>query len=132
MGRGISVAAVAAGADLIEKHFTLSRDLPGPDHAASLEPDELRLLVAEIRIVEAALGDGNKVPAPSEAANIAVVRRSLHASRRLEAGHVVEASDFIALRPGGGISPAKLRELLGKRIATGVDEGQQLSMKDFR
>jgi N,N'-diacetyllegionaminate synthase len=132
LGIGISVAAVAAGADLIEKHFTLSRDLPGPDHAASLEPAELTQLVREVRALEAVLGNGVKVPAPSELSNVGLVRRSLHASRRLAAGHALEPSDFIALRPGGGISPAQLGDLVGRRVATDIEEGQLLAMTDFR
>jgi len=88
-------------------------------------------LVDEIRSVEAALGDGKKIPAPSESANINVVRRSLHAAKRLGKGHALEASDCIALRPGGGISPAKLGDLVGRRVVTDVEEGRMLTMSDF-
>jgi N,N'-diacetyllegionaminate synthase len=132
LGIGVSVAAVAAGADLIEKHFTVSRDLPGPDHAASLEPAELTQLVKEIREVEAALGGGEKVPASSETSNIRLVRRSLHASRRLPSGHVLEASDCIALRPATGISPTKLEELLGRRVTRDIEKGQLLEFRDLK
>ena len=132
LGIGISLASVAAGAELIEKHFTLSRDLPGPDHAASLEPAELTQLVRQVRELEATLGSGVKVPAPSELANVRLVRRSLHASRRLAAGQALEASDCIALRPAGGIPPSRMGEIVGRLLATDIEEGQQLAMKDFR
>jgi N,N'-diacetyllegionaminate synthase len=132
LGIEISVAAVAAGADLIEKHFTLSRDLPGPDHAASLEPLELTRMVNEIREVEAALGDGEKIPSPSEASNIRLVRRSLHAARAIAAGHALESSDCIALRPGTGISPTKLPDLLGRRVVSDIEKGQLFELRDFR
>jgi N-acetylneuraminate synthase/N,N'-diacetyllegionaminate synthase len=125
-GRQVSLAAVAAGASLLEKHVTLARDLPGPDHAASLEPEELAALVGAVREIELALGDGVKRPAASELANAAVVRRSLHASRTLAAGHVLQAADLIALRPGTGLAPSQRERLIGRRLRVGVERGEIL------
>jgi N,N'-diacetyllegionaminate synthase len=126
MGIQVSLAAVAAGAALLEKHFTVDRTLPGPDHAASLEPGDLSALVRSIREIESALGDGVKRPTASEAANTAVVRRSLHASRSLSAGHVLGPDDLIALRPGTGLSPALRDRLVGRRLRVGVERGEML------
>jgi N-acetylneuraminate synthase/N,N'-diacetyllegionaminate synthase len=127
VGIQVSLAAVAAGAALLEKHFTADRTLPGPDHAASLEPQELSALVRSIREIESALGDGVKRPTASEAANTAVVRRSLHASRSLSAGHVLQPDDLIALRPGSGLSPALRDRLVGRRLRVGVERGEMLA-----
>lgn len=115
-GIEVSVAAVALGAEVIEKHFTLDRRLPGPDHKASLEPDEFSALVSAVRNVEAALGDGTKRPAPCELKNIVPVRKSLVASRALDGGHVLVRGDLAAKRPGDGISPADAGRLLGRRL----------------
>lgn len=113
-GIEVAIAAVARGATVIEKHFTLDRNLPGPDHAASLQPDELRQLVAAVRIVEAALGQPHKGPAASEAANRAVARRSIVAARPIAHGEVLslEAMDF--KRPGTGVSPLAAWDLVGR------------------
>jgi N-acetylneuraminate synthase len=123
-GIEIAVAAVALGAEVIEKHFTLDRLLPGPDHAASLEPGELKAMVEAIRHVEAALGTGKKIPAPCEVANISVARKSVVASRALPAGHRLEESDLDIKRPGNGLSPKSLPALIGRtlRVAVGEDE----------
>ena len=126
-GIDISLAAVAAGARLVEKHFTVDRGLPGPDHRASLEPEELTTLVRAIRQAESALGDGVKRPMPSELANAAVARRSLHASRPLPAGHVLQAPDLIALRPGTGLPPSLRDRLAGRRLRVAVERGEMLS-----
>jgi N,N'-diacetyllegionaminate synthase len=126
-GIGISLAAVAAGAVVLEKHFTLDRSMPGPDHRASLEPGELSAMVRAIREIEAAMGDGIKRPTASELANVAAARRSLHASRALPAGHLLDEADLIALRPGTGMSPALRSRLVGRRLRVGVQRGQMLS-----
>ena len=119
-GLAMSIAAVARGAAYIEKHFTLDRTLPGPDHQASLLPDELRALVAAIRDVEAALGDGVKRPAPSELPVREVARKSLVAARDLPGGAILTREDLDVLRPGTGLSPAALPAVLGRRTARAI------------
>jgi sialic acid synthase SpsE len=126
-GIPVSLAAVAAGAEVLEKHFTLDRTLPGPDHAASLEPSELRELIESCRAIEGARGSGRKVPAASEAANAALVRRSLHAARELLPGEVLASSDMVALRPGTGIAPGAKAELVGRTLRARVRPGEMLS-----
>jgi N,N'-diacetyllegionaminate synthase len=116
-GTAVAIAAVARGAAYLEKHFTLDRALPGPDHQASLLPDELRALVAAVRDVEGALGDGVKRPAPSELPVRAVARKSLVAARDLPAGVALGAEDVAVLRPGTGLSPAALPRVLGRKTA---------------
>ncbi|MGV8834193.1 MAG: N-acetylneuraminate synthase [Devosia sp.] len=115
-GPAVSVAAVALGASVIEKHITLDRTAPGPDHAASMEPDAFGDMVRQIRTVERALGDGRKVPRPSEMANVAIARKSLVASRDLPAGAVVEHADIACKRPGGGRAPIELWDLVGTTL----------------
>jgi N,N'-diacetyllegionaminate synthase len=113
-GIEVAVAAVALGATIIEKHFTLDRSLPGPDHAASLEPQELAALVRAVRNIEQALGDGIKRPAPSELGNRAVARQSLVAARAIRAGETFSAANVTVKRPGGGLSPMRWDEVLGR------------------
>lgn len=125
-GIHVSIAAVAMGATLIEKHFTVDRTLPGPDHKASLEPDELSALIRGIRDIESAFGDGQKQPRPKELPLIAAARRSLHAARDLPAGHVLVASDLVALRPGTGISPVRLAAVIGRRLEKPISQGELL------
>lgn len=114
-GITIPVAAVARGAKVIEKHFTLDRNLPGPDHRASLEPSELADMVKAVRTVEAALGSGEKVVAASEAPNIVVARKSIVASRHIKAGELLTEENITVKRPGGGISPMRWDEVVGTR-----------------
>jgi N-acetylneuraminate synthase/N,N'-diacetyllegionaminate synthase len=115
LGIEVPIAAVALGACVIEKHFTLDRSLPGPDHAASLEPEELKAMVMAIRNIEQAIsGSGIKEPSASEMKNIAVARKSLHTVKELKAGAIVTQEDLIALRPGNGISPMLVNEVVGK------------------
>lgn len=116
-GIALPLAAVARGATIIEKHFTLDRSLPGPDHRASLEPEELRRMVQGIREVELALGNGRKQPTPSEMKNMAVARKSLVAARPIAAGEQFDDRNVVAKRPGTGLSPFCLWELQG-RVAT--------------
>ncbi len=113
-GIEVSLAAVALGATVIEKHFTLDRQLPGPDHQASLEPDELKALVTGIRNIEQALGDGVKRPSVSEAKNIAIVRKSLVAVRSIREGEPFTQENLGVKRPGTGVSPMRLDEVLGR------------------
>ena len=112
-GIEVAIAAVAMGATVIEKHFTLDRKLPGPDHQASLEPEELKAMVAAIRNIEVALGDGIKRLTPSEARNKPVVRKSLVASQAIKAGEVFRAHNITTKRPGTGISPMRWDEIIG-------------------
>lgn len=114
-GIEVSVAAAARGARVIEKHFTLDRNLPGPDHKASLEPDELAALVAAVRRVETALGSGAKIAASAERSNTAVARKSIVASRAIAAGEVFCEENITVKRPGNGISPMQWFDVLGKK-----------------
>jgi len=114
-GIHIAVAAVARGARVIEKHYTLDRNLPGPDHMASLEPDELRQMVSAIRDVELALGDGVKQPSPSEWKNRDVARKSLVAARAIAAGETFSAENVACKRPGTGRSPMDYWSVLGTK-----------------
>jgi N,N'-diacetyllegionaminate synthase len=114
LGIEVAIAAVAMGATVIEKHFTLERNLPGPDHKASLEPSELKSMVDGIRNIEIALWDGTKRPTPSEAKNIPVVRKSIVASKPIQQGEVFAPENLTTKRPGIGISPMRWDEVLGK------------------
>lgn len=112
-GIEVAIAAVALGATVIEKHFTLDRNLPGPDHKASLEPAELAAMVRAIRNIETALGDGVKLPSPSEAKNIAIARKSLVAARPILAGEPFTEENLAAKRPGTGVSPMLWDTVIG-------------------
>lgn len=112
-GIEVPIAAVALGATVIEKHFTLDRNLPGPDHRASLEPDELNAMVQGIRNIENALGDGIKRPSPSELKNKPIARKSLVAARPIKAGELFSEDNLMAKRPGTGISPMRWDEVIG-------------------
>lgn len=127
LGIHVAVAAVARGAACIEKHFTLDRSLPGPDHQASLDPAELRALVRAIRDVEAALGDGVKAPAPGELPIRDVARKSLVAARDLPAGARLGPGDVAILRPGTGLPPGRLGEVLGRTTARPIVADTPLS-----
>ena len=117
LGIEVPIAAVALGATVIEKHFTTDRNLPGPDHQASLEPLELKAMVAAIRNIELALGDGIKRPCLSEIKNKPVARKSLVATRPIHAGERFSADNMTAKRPGTGISPMRWDEILGRVAA---------------
>lgn len=130
-GSQVSLAAVALGACVIEKHFTLDRTLPGPDHQASAEPGEFAELVAGIRTVEAALGDGDKRPAPSELETARVARRSLVAAATIPEGSRLTAEMVAARRPGTGLPVDRLGELLGRRAVGEVPAGTLLTTDMF-
>jgi N-acetylneuraminate synthase len=125
-GDAVTLAAVALGAVAIEKHMTLDRTLPGPDHKASIEPDAFGRMVRGIRAVEAAMGDGIKRPSGPEAANRAVARKSLFAARDLPAGHVLEERDVVVMRPGTGRAPSEIWDLLGKPLSAALRGGDPL------
>ena len=110
-----SLVATSLGAKVIEKHFTLSRDLPGPDHRASLDPKQLKEFVQQIRLVERALGQGHKEPTQSEAENIPLVRKYIVAARDLAQGKVLNVDDLTFKRSGGGLEPKLLWEIVGQK-----------------
>jgi N,N'-diacetyllegionaminate synthase len=120
LGIEIAVAAAARGAVIIEKHLTLDKTLPGPDHRASLDPVEFAAMVRAIRAVESALGDGTKRPMPSELDTRRVARKSLVAARALRAGARLGAGDVLIKRPGTGISPADLDKAIGRPLARDI------------
>src|SRR6185503_9867857 len=130
-GIDVAVAAVALGACVIEKHFTLDRTLPGPDHRASLEPAELHQLVQSIRRIESALGTGRKAPAASEVEIAKVARRSLFAGTDIAAGATLKREMVIVRRPGTGISPSQLNTLLGRRTVRKIASGTLLTPEMF-
>jgi N,N'-diacetyllegionaminate synthase len=130
-GTTVSVAAVALGATVIEKHFTLDRSLPGPDHKASLEPQELLDMVRRIREVEQALGSSVKAPNAAELPVRALVRRSVTLVRAVNAGEVISAADLTLMRPGDGIAPKHLAELAGRRAAHPLEAGTTLQWSDL-
>jgi N,N'-diacetyllegionaminate synthase len=113
-GIEVSIAAVALSASVIEKHFTIDRSLPGPDHKASLEPTELSAMVKAIRNVEVALGSDVKEPTISEIKNMRIARKSIFASRKIEAGEILSASNLVVKRPGDGVSPMQWDRLIGQ------------------
>lgn len=116
LGIEVPIAAVALGATVIEKHFTLDRNLPGPDHRASLEPDELKAMVTAIRNIEKAVsGSGKKEPSPSEKKNKAIVRKSIVAARDIKEGETFSEENLTIKRPAGGISPMKWDEVIGTK-----------------
>lgn len=126
LGDGVSVAAVALGARIIEKHFTLDVDLPGPDHKASLDPRQLAGMIERIRMVEVALGDGRKRPTERELAVRDVARRSLVTVRPIAQGAMIVAEDIAALRPGTGIEPRHRETVVGRRAAVDLAPGTVL------
>lgn len=124
LGIEIPIMAVAMGAQVIEKHFTLSRTMDGPDHKASLEPNELREMVTAIRNVERAFGDGVKKPRASEIANIAVARKSIVAKKAIKKGELFSEENITTKRPGTGISPMRWYEMIGVDAKRDYDEDE--------
>jgi len=130
-GIGCAIAAAALGACAIEKHFTLDRTMPGPDHRASAEPQELQALVAGVRVANAALGSGVKKPAACEAPNLPLVRKSLVARIDLAAGTRLERGMIEIKRPLGGIAPRDLPNVLGRTLRRAVDEDRPICWDDL-
>lgn len=128
MGTEIAIAAVAVGAEIIEKHFTLDRMMKGPDHQASLEPDELKAMVRSIRNVEKAMGDGIKKPAQSEIKNIQVARKSVVAARNIKQGELFTENNLTVKRPGNGITPMKWFEILGQKAGRDFEEDELIEI----
>lgn len=132
LGIEVPIAAVALGAIVIEKHFTLNKDLSGPDHKASLEPRELKAMVSSIRNIEKAIsGNGRKEPSISESKNISIARKSIHLKNELKAGCEITEGDLIALRPGDGISAIHLNEVIGKKLRNNKNEFDKLTWSDL-
>jgi N,N'-diacetyllegionaminate synthase len=127
-GIEIPVAAVALGAVLIEKHFTLDRNMEGPDHKASLEPAELKQMVKSIRNVEKALGSGIKEPSASEIKNRPIARKSLVATRDLKKGDTIRSEDLSSKRPGTGISPMMIDKVNGKILLEDIKQDEVLTI----
>lgn len=131
-GVAIAIAAVALGATVLEKHFTLDHGLPGPDHKASLEPEMFARMVQEVRIVERALGDGVKQPRSAELPVRDLVRRSITLARSVRSGQALAATDLVLLRPGNGIPPKNLDKVIGRRVARDIDAGTMLEWSDLQ
>lgn len=127
-GIEIPVAAVAMGACVIEKHFTMDRNMPGPDHKASLEPEELKAMIRAIRNVEKALGDGIKVPAESEKKNMEVARKSIVARCGIKKGERFSPQNLTTKRPGNGVSPMRWNEVMGMRAARDFEEDELIEL----
>lgn len=127
-GIEVPIAAVAMGAEVIEKHFTLDKTLPGPDHKASLEPDELSLMVRSIRNIENSMGNGVKKPSPSELKNRPVIRKSIVASRPIKTGEAFSAENLTAKRPGTGISPMYWNMVVGRLAGRDYEKDEAISL----
>lgn len=132
LGIEVPIAATALGATAIEKHFTLDRNLPGPDHKASLEPEELKAMVIAIRNIEKAIGgNGRKEPSPSESKNKDIARKSIHIKRNIKAGELLTENDIIALRPGDGITAMQWNKVIGKTMNVDKLENEKLTWSDL-
>lgn len=131
LGIEVPIAAVALGASVIEKHFTMDRNMAGPDHAASLEPHELIAMVKGIRNVESALGSAVKQPSTSEIKNISIARKSIHLASDLKAGQILTENDLIMKRPGDGISPMQMMQVIGKKIKKDLSADSKLNWSDI-
>lgn len=131
LGIEVAIAAVALGATVIEKHFTLDKKMKGPDHKASLEPHELFNLVTGIRNIETAMGTGRKLPTDAESKNISFVRKSIHLKRDVKKGETLDESQLIMKRPGNGISPMSLHEVLNKTFTKDLLADCQLKWEDI-
>ena len=127
-GIEVPIAAVAMGATVIEKHFTLDRNMEGPDHKASLEPQELMSMVQAIRNIEQALGTGEKKPVYAEIANKEVARKSIIAARPINKGEVFTVENITTKRPGNGISPMRWYEVLGKKAVRDFKEDELIEL----
>jgi N,N'-diacetyllegionaminate synthase len=131
VGAEVPSAAVARGAQLLEKHITLDRAMAGPDHSASMEPGPFAAMMRGLRVIEQALGDGKKCVQPSERDVQVVARRSLYAARDLPAGHALAPDDVACRRPARGLSPARLLSLIGRRLRRAVAAEAMLGEDDF-
>ena len=132
LGIEVPIAAVAMGATVIEKHFTLDKTMPGPDHSSSLEPHELKSMIDAIRNIELALsGNGIKEPSISESKNIPVVRKSIFSKTSIARGELITEENIILKRPGDGIPAIEIDKVLGKKASRSIKEGSKLSYNDI-
>ncbi len=131
LGIEIPIAAVGMGAMIIEKHFTLDKTLPGPDHKASLEPSELKAMVSAIRNLEVAFGSADKQPTAAEKKNMLVGRKSIHLAIGLPKGHILTENDLIMKRPGDGISPMKMKTIIGKQLKKDLPAEHKITIEDL-
>ncbi len=122
LGIEVPIAAVALGATVIEKHFTLDKKMEGPDHKASLDPEELKAMVSSIRNIEKAIGNGIKAPSPSEAKNKSIARKSIVASKDIRKGEIFSTENLTVKRPGTGISPMRWDEIIGTKADKSYSE----------
>lgn len=127
-GIEVPIAAVAMGAQIIEKHFTLDKNMPGPDHKASLEPEELFDMVSAIRNIEKAIGNGIKKPSSAEKKNISIARKSIVASKAIQFGEVFTVENLTVKRPGNGTSPMRWDEVIGKRANRNYFEDELIQL----
>jgi len=130
-GIEIPTAAATLGASIIEKHFTLDKTMPGPDHKASLEPKELKAMVKSIRNVETAMGNGIKRPSSSETKNIETVRKSIHIKKQIQSGKKLTADHLITRRPARGISPMHIDLVIGRKVAKDLEPDDTLNWSDL-
>lgn len=130
-GIEVAIASVALGARVIEKHFTLDKNMEGPDHKASLDPAELKQMVDAIRNIEIAMGDGIKRPMSSEIKNIAIARKSIHLSRDITEGTLLSSDMLEMKRPGDGISPMEIDTVIGRRVNKDLTADHKLSFNDL-
>jgi len=128
LGIEVSIAAVALGAEVIEKHITLDRNMLGPDHSSSLEPDELKAMVNAIRNIEKAMGDGIKRPSPSEMKNMTIARKSVVANRKIKKGETFSEENLTVKRPGTGISPMNWDKVIGKAANKDYEEDNLIEL----
>lgn len=127
-GIEVPIAAVALGADVIEKHFTLDKTLPGPDHKASLEPDELAAMVKAIRNIEAALGNADKTVSDSERENIVIARKSIVAAKAIKKGDLLNGKNITTKRPGTGLSPMLWNSVIGTKAIRDFQEDEEIEI----
>jgi N,N'-diacetyllegionaminate synthase len=132
LGIEVPIAAVALGAVLIEKHFTLDRSMVGPDHLASLTPEELKQMVTSIRNIELAItGNGIKEPSKSEQKNLLIARKSIHTNKIIKKGQTIKKEDLIMMRPGDGISPMLIEDVIGSFANKNLPQGYKISQTDL-
>jgi len=129
-GIEVPIAAVALGATVIEKHFTLDKNMQGPDHKASLDPDELKAMVSAIRNIEKALGTGHKTISESECKNIEIARKSIVAARDIREGELLTEENITVKRPGNGISPMRWNEVVGTRAIRSFNEEDLIELAE--